>query len=132
MADRDLRKAAVMLMSLPARQAAMLLGKLSAENASAVLATMAGVDQVGHDEQEAAIRELSEGIRGCSSVAQARRHGGMPGLVKILNAMHPPCERRLLGEIGRAAPDLFQDIRRAIFGADVAALEETTQQLDPT
>jgi flagellar motor switch protein FliG len=125
MAESDLRKAAVLLMSLPERQAAGLLGKLPPEQAAAVLAAVSGIEQVGRDEQEAAIRDLSEALPSCSGGGECRRRrSGMTGLVKILNAMHPPYERRLLGEIGQAAPDLLDEIRQAIFGADVAAISQ--------
>ena len=39
----------------------------------------------------------------------------------MLNAMRPATERKLLGHIAQSDPDLLGEIRRAMFGDDVAA-----------
>ena len=48
---------------------------------------------------------------------------GVTGVVRMLNVMEPAVERRLLAS-GRTDPQLAREIRRAMFGADVAACEE--------
>ena len=48
----------------------------------------------------------------------------MTNVVKMLNVMVPAAERRLLGDLAQADPDLHREIRRAMFGADVAACGE--------
>jgi len=39
----------------------------------------------------------------------------------MLNVMEPAAERRLLGELAEADPQLVGKIRKALFGVDVAA-----------
>ena len=41
----------------------------------------------------------------------------------MLNVMEPAAERRLLGKLAEADPELIREIRRAMFGVDVAAHE---------
>jgi flagellar motor switch protein FliG len=48
----------------------------------------------------------------------------MSGVIRILNVMEPPAERRLLDTLAENDPPLFHDIRLAMFGADVAECEE--------
>ena len=49
---------------------------------------------------------------------------GVASLVRILNSMSPALERRLLASLSETAPELVQEIRRAMFGVDAAAGEE--------
>jgi flagellar motor switch protein FliG len=42
----------------------------------------------------------------------------------MFGAMRPATERKLLGGIAEADPDLLRQIRRAMFGADVMACAE--------
>jgi len=60
MATSDLRKAAVVLLSLPSGQRSQLLGKLEPEQAKAVAAEMNGLGALSGTEQEAVAREFAE------------------------------------------------------------------------
>lgn len=56
----EIRKAAILLMSLPEEQAAQLLGKLSGKQVEAVSIEIARLGRLGPDEQEAVIRDFAE------------------------------------------------------------------------
>src|SRR5262245_8489387 len=56
--DPNLRKAAVLLRSLDADTAAVMLGQLSAEEAATIRAAMRAVGQVDSDEQADVVAEL--------------------------------------------------------------------------
>jgi flagellar motor switch protein FliG len=213
MTSSSLRKAAVLLSSLPNEQAAELVGRLAPEQAAAVTAEMSGLRDVGGDEQEAVLREFAgasaallgerqpaksapfqflqhldcdalldliaeehpqtialvlsylpppqaaaalsaltpeeqlsivcriaamseaspevvrdveEGLkcRLSSAIGRPAAHRGLGRVVKMLNVMEPATERRLLGDLAEADPDLVREIRRAMFGVDVAACDE--------
>jgi len=59
MATSDIRKAAVLLMSLPEGQAAQLLGKLEPKQVEAVSIEIAKINGVTGDEQEGAIKDFA-------------------------------------------------------------------------
>src|SRR5512137_2528076 len=59
MAIGDTRKAAILLMSLPEEQAAMLLAKLDPKQLEAVSVEIARLDVISGDDQEAALQEFS-------------------------------------------------------------------------
>ena len=59
MANANLRKAAVFVMSLPGPQAAELLGRLTPEQTAAVSGEMPQRRQVNRSEQEAVVREFT-------------------------------------------------------------------------
>lgn len=56
----DLRKAAILLMTLPQEEAAMLLGKLKPKQIEAVSIEIARLDQIAGGEQEAVIYEFAD------------------------------------------------------------------------
>lgn len=56
----NLRKAAVLLMSLPSDQAALLMGKLDPKQIEAVSIEIARLDAIGGDEQETVIQEFAQ------------------------------------------------------------------------
>jgi flagellar motor switch protein FliG len=56
----DIRKAAVLLMSLPQEQAAQLLGRLDAKQVEAVSIEIAKINSIGGDEQQSVIMEFAE------------------------------------------------------------------------
>src|SRR3954462_9162468 len=58
--DPNLRKAAVLLRSLDADTAAVMLGQLSAQEAATIRAAMRAVGQVATDEQADVMAELRE------------------------------------------------------------------------
>jgi len=59
MATSDIRKAAILLMSLPKEQAAMLLGKLDPKQVEAVSIEIAKISGVTGDEQESVIQDFA-------------------------------------------------------------------------
>ena len=59
----DLHKAAVLLMSLPEDEAAMLMGKLDQKQVEEVSIEIARTKQISHDEQEAIIKEFANSTR---------------------------------------------------------------------
>jgi len=59
MAISTLRKAAVLLLSLPYEQRSQLLGRLEPQQSAAVVAAMNGLGQVDSAEQEAVVREFA-------------------------------------------------------------------------
>ncbi|MCC6124442.1 MAG: flagellar motor switch protein FliG [Pirellulales bacterium] len=60
MAKGDIRKAAILLMSLPEEQAAQLLGKLDSKQLEAVSVEIARLNEVSGDEQETALQDFSK------------------------------------------------------------------------
>ena len=64
---------------------------------------------------------LQRRLRGPVSVPFQR---GLARVAKMFGAMCPATERKLLAGIAQADPDLLCKIRRAMFGADVAACGE--------
>ncbi len=59
MASNDIRKAAVLLMSLPREQAAQLVGRLDAKQVEAVTIEVAKLGAISGDEQEQTIKEFA-------------------------------------------------------------------------
>ena len=60
MATGDIRKAAILLMSLPEEQAALLLAKLDPKQLEAVSVEVARLNEITGDEQEAALHDFSK------------------------------------------------------------------------
>ena len=67
------------------------------------------------------VRDLAAAVQRRLAGARQAPHVGLLGVVRMLNAMQPKAERKLLGQIAQANPDLLGQIRRAMFGDDVAA-----------
>jgi flagellar motor switch protein FliG len=109
---------ALVLSLLPARQAAAAIAAFSPEQQSSVLSRIAATDQPSReiiDEVANAIRlRLSGPVKVPVGIGPAK-------VAKMFAAMRPAVERKLLESIAHADPDLLRKIRRAIFGADVAA-----------
>ncbi len=82
-------------------------------------------EEIIRDVEAAIERRLNGEKGGCSPFEQASADSppGMTSLVKMLGAMRPADQRRLLGEIAQADVELLGGIRRAMFGADVAGCE---------
>ena len=72
------------------------------------------------------VRDVENGLKRRLSAAIGRPTGnrGVASVVRMLNVMEPAAERRLLGKLAEADPQLVREIRRAMFGVDVAACEE--------
>jgi flagellar motor switch protein FliG len=110
--------AALILSQLTAQQAAETLATLPPERQTSLLQRIAVMNppspEIVDDVEQCLQSLLTEPIHEESK--------GMTGVVKMLGAMRPTAERRLLQEIGQSDPNLLREIRRAMFGADVAAV----------
>ena len=72
------------------------------------------------------VRDVEKSLLGRLRSVEDRPDGnrGVACVVRMLNAMEPAAERELLGELAEADPELVEQIRRAMFGADVAGCQE--------
>jgi flagellar motor switch protein FliG len=112
---------ALVLSLLPGRQAAEALAALSAEQQASVIGRIAATEQPSRE----IIDELANAIRRrLSGPVRVPIGRGPARVAKMFAAMRPAVERKLLESIAHADPDLLRKIRRAIFGADVAACGE--------
>ncbi len=148
LADEHPQTVALVLSHLPAQQAAEALAAMPPELQAPLIRRIAAIDEpsaeIIRDVEDAIRRRLNGGKRGQSPFVRSRAptegwsravpaNGdcplfpgtsiGMASVVKMLGAMRPAGERRLLGDLAQADPDLLGDIRRAMFGADVAGCE---------
>jgi flagellar motor switch protein FliG len=116
LADEQPQTIALVLFFMPVRLAADTIALLPPERQTSIVRRMADLippdPEIVRDMEQAVERRLW-GDLGRPAVA------GMRNVVKILNAMPPAGERRLLGELARLDPPLFGTIRRALFGADI-------------
>jgi flagellar motor switch protein FliG len=94
----DLRKAAVLLMSLPQDQAAMLLSKLEPKQVEAVSIQIAKVGTVTGDEQETVIYDFAQ-----ASPVAVGGSGGMDVAKKLLESA-----------LGKAATGTLENVRQQI------------------
>ena len=112
---------ALVLSHLPPRQAAAVLAELTPDGQLSVVHRIATMNRPTPE----VVRDVARAIRQ-RLVGQAASPTGanrIADVVKILNVMEPAAERRLLGDLAEADPGLVREIRRAMFGADVAACE---------
>jgi flagellar motor switch protein FliG len=112
---------ALILSQLPAEQAAGVIALLSPDQQASVIGRIAKIAQP----DRAVVTEVAEAVRrrlaGPERVPVSR---GMARVVKMFGSMCPKTERKLLGGIAEADPELLRAIRRAMFGPDVAACGE--------
>jgi flagellar motor switch protein FliG len=112
---------ALVLSLLPARQAAETLAAFSPGQQASVVGRIAAMEQPHRE----VICELADAIRhrlrGPVRIPIAK---GSARVARMFGAMCPAVERKLLESIAAADPPLLHKIRRAIFGADVAACGE--------
>jgi flagellar motor switch protein FliG len=113
---------ALVLSFLPSHQAADVLGGLPADAQLSVICRIASMDEPRPE----VIRDVEEGLLSRLSSAEERpgENRGVASVVRMLNAMEPAVERELLGGLAEADPELVRQIRRAMFGADVAGCQE--------
>jgi len=102
---QDIRKAAILLMSLPDDQAAQLMSKLEPKQVEAVSIEIAKLGSVSGDEQEAAIQEFA----GSNPSGMAMRSGGLE-LAKQL------VEKALGKSAGATLDNVRQSIEALPFG----------------
>ncbi len=119
LAEERPQSIALVLSYLPVDQAAETLDALPTERQTSVVRRIAAMDRPNPE----VIRDVETAIqRRLSGGAGSRTSGGIANVVKMLNAMRPAGERRLLGELAQVDPGLFQEIRLTMFGPDMAAL----------
>ena len=113
---------ALVLSYLPPQQAAALLAELTPEEQFSVVCRIATMSEASPE----VVRDVANGLKRRRSAAVGRPAGnrGVAQVVRILNVMEPAAERRLLGKLAEADPQLVREIRRVMLGVDVAACEE--------
>jgi len=113
MAMPELRKAAVLLMSLPQEEAAQLLGKLEPKHVEAVSIEIAKIGGVSGDEQETAIRDF----------ASANPHA-MTGQAGGLDVAKSLVEQAL----GKSASATLDNVRQSIEALPFGFLQKVDSQ----
>jgi flagellar motor switch protein FliG len=118
LADENPQAIALVLFYLPAQQAADVLARLTAEQQFSVVCRIATF----HEPDPEVVRDVEEGLarRLAGGSARPSAPRGITRVVQLLNAMEPASERRLLAELAEADPPLVHEIRRVMFGPDVA------------
>ncbi|MGA2254266.1 MAG: flagellar motor switch protein FliG, partial [Thermoguttaceae bacterium] len=111
--SQDVRKAAILLMSLPDDQAAQLMSKLDAKQVEAVSIEIAKLGSVTGDEQEATIQEFA----GANPSSMAVRAGGLE-LAKQL------VEKAL----GKSAGVTLDNVRQSIEALPFGFLQKVDNQ----
>ena len=101
----ELRKAAVLLMSLPEDQAAELMGKLTPKEVEVVSITIAKLNNISRDEQEAVINEFAEASPGSL--------GGSSGGINLAKSL---VEKALGKNAGGTLDSVRQQIEAMPFG----------------
>ena len=121
-ADEHPQAVALVLSYLPPQQAAALLAELTPEQQFSVVCRIATMNEASPE----VVRDVASGLKRRRSAAISRPTGnrGVAQVVKILNVMEPAAERKLLGSLAEADPQLVREIRRVMLGVDVAACEE--------
>ncbi|MFO0885838.1 MAG: flagellar motor switch protein FliG [Pirellulales bacterium] len=113
MIQSDLRKAAVLLTSLPQDQAAELLGKLSPKQVEAVTIEIAKLEKISSDEQSGIIREFAE--------INPNSLGGRPGGIEVAKSL---VEKAL----GSSANSTLDNIRSSIEALPFGFLKKVDPQ----
>ncbi len=117
--DEQPQTIALVFSQLPACLAADGLALFPANKQTAIFARIAAMREPPNLEIVRDVaRAVERRLNGPAVVPMAK---GMAAVAKMFGAMRPATERKLLGGIAKSDPDLFQDIRRAMFGPDVAA-----------
>jgi flagellar motor switch protein FliG len=119
--DEHPQTIALVLSRLPTRQAAETLAALSPDQQASVIGRIATTEQPSREIIDELAAALQRRLSGPVRVPIAK---GLARVARMFGAMRPATERTLLGRIAEADPDLLLAIRRAMFGADVAARAE--------
>ncbi|NLF06607.1 MAG: hypothetical protein GX594_01320 [Pirellulaceae bacterium] len=113
---------ALVVSCLPLKQGAETLDALPPDCQTSVARRLAALERPDRE----ILEEVAHALRNRLAGGNPRRCGGGVGfVVKILNAMQPAGERRLLAELAQLDPGLHRQIRLAMFGPDVADAEVT-------
>ena len=113
---------ALILSYLSPQQAADVLERLPPDEQLSAVYRIAEMGEpsaeVIHDVEDALRAHLTGGnVRPAIS-------RGVASVVRLLNMIEPVIERRLLDELAEADPELEREIRRAMFGVDIAERQE--------
>ena len=112
-ATSEIRKAAVLLMSLPEEDAATLLGKLDAKQVESVSIEIARLGPVSGDEQESVIRDFAEVNPGSLSSGS----GGLDIAKKLVEKA-----------LGKNASGTLESVRQSIEALPFAFLQKVDSQ----
>ncbi|MCE5303759.1 MAG: hypothetical protein LLF97_11730 [Planctomycetaceae bacterium] len=119
MAEEQPQTIAMVLSYLPPQEAAAALADMTPEQQFTVVCRIATMSEPTSSAIRAVETELRRRLpRGLQT---AHRRRGVVHVVRMLNVMEPTVERRLLGELADADPQLAGEIRKVMFGVDVAA-----------
>lgn len=113
MSTPELRKAAVLLMSLPEDEAALLIGKLTPRQVELVSIEIARLGMVGGEEQHSVLKEFAD----CNPSTLAGKSGGLDVARKLV-------ERAL----GKNASGTFETVRQSIEALPFAFLQRVDSQ----
>jgi flagellar motor switch protein FliG len=113
MANSDIRKAAILLMSLPDEQGAQLLGKLSAKEVEAVSIEIAKISGISGDEQETVIQDFA-----------SANPSGLTGRSGGLDVARQLVERAL----GKGAGATLDNVRQSIEALPFGFLQKVDSQ----
>ncbi len=113
MATPDIRKAAVLLMSLPDDQAAQLLGKLDPKQVEAVSIEIAKMDGVSGDEQETVIQDFAH----ANPTALTSRAGGLEVAKNLVKQA-----------LGKGAGATLDNVRQSIEALPFGFLQKVDSQ----
>ena len=109
----DLRKAAILLMSLPDEQAAQLMSKLEPKQVEAVSIEIAKLGAVTGDEQETAIREFA----GANPSSMVMRAGGLEVAKQLVEKA-----------LGKSAGATLDNVRQSIEALPFGFLQKVDSQ----
>ena len=113
MANAEIRKAAILLMSLPEEQAAQLLGKLEPKQVEAVSIEIAKISGISGDEQEAVIQDFA-----------SANPAGLTGRAGGLEVAKNLVERAL----GKGAGATLDNVRQSIEALPFGFLQKVDSQ----
>jgi flagellar motor switch protein FliG len=109
----DLRKAAILLMSLPEQQAAQLMSKLEPKQVEAVSIEIAKMGTISGDEQETAIQEFA----GANPAALTGKAGGLEVAKNLVEQA-----------LGKAAGATLENVRQSIEALPFGFLQKVDSQ----
>jgi flagellar motor switch protein FliG len=121
-ADEQPQTVALILSRVPPQQAAAVFAALTPEDQAALICRIATVGAASPE----AIRDVENALkrRLSAPVGGPMDNRGVASVVRILNVIPLSVERRLLAKLSETEPQLAHDIRRAMFGVDVAVDDE--------
>jgi flagellar motor switch protein FliG len=113
---------AIILSYLPSHQAADVLAGLPLDEQLSAVCRIAEMSEPNPE----VVRDVEEALRDCLTGGDKRPvvNRGVASVVRLLNVIEPVIERRLLDQLAETDPQLEREIRRAMFGVDVAERRE--------